>query len=287
MRLLSNLPSLGGNVLYLDIGGSAIKSATLPCHRVSDFFAYLAKNPESTVTREKWHPDEEGDTLAQIVSRLASESGGVCRVAISIGGSKISSNGRNYDDWMKRNGRIEINLAETLEHELGLQWGAVSIRTDSLAWGQGVRSWLHETGKSATDGIGLLVVGTGVAFTVVTDTGVTMRHLHNWDRYDWSELARFANFTYGEWIHNHLGAGYFRWRDNQIQTENDRRKETNKRYQLVLEQLSRKHKLSQYLIGGGCAPQFQSCVFTEKFDILTLDQVGFDPGFLPFIGMAS
>lgn len=287
MPILSELNNLDGQILYLDIGGSAVKSAIIPCHSANDFCDYLAKTPSAKVTRTEWNPAESGETLSEIASRLVSKSENVRRIAISIGGSKVSSNGREYKDWMTRKGRLESNLADDLEKKLGLSHGSVSIRNDSFAWGQGVRSWLHQSGKSLGDGIGLLVVGTGVAFTVLTDTGVEIRHIHDWDRYDWSDLARFANFKHGDWIHNHLGAGYFRWRDNEWHSEDDRREETNRRYQLLLNQLSKAHNLSRFLIGGGCASRFEGCNFTQQVSTLAYREVGFDPGFLPLIGLAS
>jgi hypothetical protein len=287
MPVLSDLPNLDGQILYLDIGGSAIKSAILPCHGASGIFTYLADTPNATVTRTEWNPDEYGETVSQIVRRLVSESGNVRRIAISIGGSEVSSNGREYKGWMTRKGRVESNLADALERELGLMRGSVSILNDSYAWGRGVRSWIHQSGRSLADGIGLLVVGTGVAFTVLTDTGVEIRHIHDWNRYDWSDLARFANFSHGDWIHQHLGADYFRWRDNEHQTEDARREETNRRYQLLLNQLSKAHNLSRFLIGGGCAPRFEGCNFTQQVSTLACGDVGFDPGFLPLIGLAS
>jgi hypothetical protein len=218
---------------------------------------------------------------------LVSESDNVRRIVISIGGRDVSSNGREYKDWMTRYGRVEKHLADALEEKLCLGRGSVSICNDSFAWGQGVRSWIHQSGKSLADGIGLLVVGTGVAFTVLTDTGVAVRHLNGGDRYDWNELARFANFNPGEWIHKHLGADYFRWRDREYQTEDARREETNRRYQLLLDQLSEAHNLSRFLIGGGCAPRFEDCNFTQQIDTLTSGSVGFDPGFLPLWGLAA
>jgi hypothetical protein len=238
MPAFSYLPQLDGNVLYLDVGGSAIKSIAIPCHKASDFYSYLKGNSEAAVIRTEWDPHEKGETLTQIVSRLVSKLERVHRVAISIGGSNVSSNGRKYGDWMTKNGRVEGNLAESLEHVLALNRGSVSILTDSLAWGQGVRSLLRESGRSLADGVGLLVVGTGVAFTTLTDTGVALRHLHDWNRYDWDELAQFAKFKHGDWIHKHLGAGYFKWRDSQYQSDIDRREETTKRYQFVLEVVS-------------------------------------------------
>ena len=188
---------------------------------------------------------------------------------------------------MTTKGRVERNLANALEEKLGLGRGSVSICNDSFAWGQGVRSWIHQSGRSLAGGIGLLVVGTGVAFTVLTDTGVAVRHIHDWNRYDWSDLARFANFTHGDWIHKHLGAGYFQWRDSRFQTDDVRNDETTRRYQLVFDQLSKAHNLSRFLIGGGCAPKFEGCNFIQQVGTLACGDVGFDPGFLPLLGLAA
>lgn len=287
MPVHSNLPHLDDNVLYIDIGGSAIKWAILPCQSASDFFSYLAVTPNAKVTRTEWNPDEEGETTSQIVSRFISGSMNVRRVAISIGGSEVSSNGREYRGWMTRKRRVERNLADALELKLGLGRGSVSIRNDSFAWGYGVRAWLHHSGKSLLDGIGLLVVGTGVAFTVMTDTEVEIHHLHDWGRYDWSDLARFANFKHGEWIHRHIGAGYFRWRDGKFKTESARREETNRRYQLLLDQVTKVHNISRFLIGGGCAPKFKDCNFIQQVGTLACGDVGFDPGFLPLLGLVA
>ena len=281
----TSLPELDEHVLCVDVGGSAIKSVTLRCRTVKNFFDFLSGNPDAVVHREPWNPDKHGPSLLEMLK--ASTRDQPQRIVLSIGGSEVSSNGRDYRGWLRNKGRVPTHLADEIENTFRLERGKVSIRNDSLAWAQGVSSFLQYRKKSANDGIGLLVVGTGVAFSVITDTGVTIRHLQTENRYDWTKLSKFANFRPDDWIHDHLGTGYFHWRDKELSDSAERQQETQKRYQLLLNELERVHHVSTFIFAGGWANELAKCRFSQNHSFLTKASTGFDPGFIPMLGLVT
>lgn len=272
-------------VLCIDVGGSAVKSWTFNSAMEQNLWETISDQSSSGVQRRDWDPKRSGTGLVEIIGKSVGDL--PQHVAISIGGSNVSANGRNYHDWLTHAGRVPENLAEEVEKALKLPKGRVSIRSDSWAWAQGVRSFLRHNKKGTGTGVGLLVVGTGVAYSILTDTGVTIRHLHSKGRYDWKALSKFAKFDPGGWIHHHLGGGYFKWRDGKFGDLTDRREETRERYRLLFEELTRKDNVGAFIIAGGYADELEDCLAPDNLIFLTKPRICFDPGFIPMIGMLS
>jgi hypothetical protein len=277
--ICSNSPSFHGNSLYLDIGGTAIKSAIVPTLPPNEMVEFLTSQMEHGPKREEWNPHEDCSLLERIIEELAHSQNHIFdRVLISITGENISSNGRNYRDWLN----IPDNLAEQIESSLEIPTGSTRIHHDSLAWGRGVRFLMHQNGKSAAERIGILALGNAVAFSIITDAEVSAVDINN-DVHDWRSFRTETNCR-NDSLHNQLGKKYFDWRESNL-ADYDRARNTQSRFQIVLNELNRVHNLNSFIFAGGNARKLSECQFTQNHIILADQSVGFSPGFIPLLGM--
>ncbi len=280
-RVFSAFVSKPINVLYVDIGGTNIRGAVLPDWSPSEFFRALAENPELKMRRKVWNPKEDGGRLVSLITEIVSGEPEPHRTVISIPGD-VSSNGRGYKGWMRMKG-VPLDLAASIEEKAALTRGSVNMLNDAAAWGQGTRALMRHCGAWNLGGVGMLTVGTGVGFSIVTSSGVTAKEL--WSGYDWSKLNRHA--SYNNTVHVNLGRDYFKWREKQQWGEDRKVEDAGTRMRLVLEELSKRHQIETFVVGGGYASEFIACDSKFKVEFLTQESLGFDPGFIPMIGLNS
>lgn len=273
-----------GDILCVDIGGSAIKTSILPNTNRKELIGILSGSGAPEFHREPWEPKKTGaDEVVGIVTRNV-PAGSISTVLISLPGEEVTPDGRETRGWLT-NHKFPVNFASTIETTLGLPTGSTSLCHDSRAWAQGVRSILGEYGRVPRSGLAVLVVGTGVAYSIVRPISVQIMHLHAQNHYDWAELRNFARFHEGDWIHKHFGTGYFGWRTKTYKSEADRIHDTRTRFQLVLDELQRVDKVSEFVFAGGWVQELERCHFVQNHSFLTKDTLGFDPGFVPMLGM--
>lgn len=275
------------DILCVDIGGSAIKTAVIHAAGADELWELLNSGRSPQFIRTDWNPKKDGASNVVEIIRRSIPPGEVFSAALlSLPGEEVSPNGRETRSWLRNHG-MPVKLAAAIEAALDLPPGTASLCHDTLAWGLGVRALLASQGKHAGRGVGVLAVGTGVAYSFVRTTSVVTRHLHARKRYDWNKLARFANFKPSDWIHNHLGTDYFRWRDQKFNDPHARQRETQKRFQLLLDELERVDQLSAFIFAGGLANELSKCRFKQDHVFLTQSTLGFEPGFIPILGMLS
>ena len=286
--LFNAFPDSPADILCVDIGGSAIKTAVLSASSHVEFIAQLHGDNCPHLKRTEWKPKEDGaSNVVEFIQSSIPTGPKFSSVLISLPGEEVSANGRKTKNWLQQNHGMPADLASKIEEAFHLQEGSASLCHDTLAWGLGVRSLLASQCKHAGAGVAVLAVGTGVAYSVVRTTSVVARHLHAKNRYDWRKLAKFANFKLDDWIHNHLGTGYFQWRDNKFNDPQERQQETQMRFQLLLDELERRDQLSTFVFAGGLANELAECSFNQNHIFLTKSTLGFDPGFIPMLGMLS
>jgi predicted NBD/HSP70 family sugar kinase len=271
------------NVLFVDVGGTNIRAAVLPDWSPPEFFKALAENPELKMRRKMWNPKKDGGSLASLITERVAGDLEIHRAVISIPG-KVSLNGREYKGWLKGGltwKGVPKNLAATIEKTIPLTKGSVNMLNDAAAWGQGTRALMRDRGVWILGGVGMLTVGSGVGFSIVTSSGVTAKEL--WSGYNWSKLNHHARHR--DTVHVNLARDYFEWREKQKWDADRKAEDAGIRLRLVLEELARRHQIKNFVVGGGYAKEFMAC--DSKFNIafLTQESLGFDPDFIPMIGL--
>lgn len=280
-RAFSAFVSKPSNVLYVDIGGTNIRGAVLPAWSPSEFFRALAENPELKMRRKVWNPKEDGGRLVSLITEIVSGEPEPHRAVISIPG-KVSSNGRGYKGWMRKKG-VPLDLAGSIEEKFALTRGSVNMLNDAAAWGQGTRALMRHYGAWNLGGVGMLTVGSGVGFSIVTSSGVTAKEL--WFGYNWSKLNHHARHP--DTVHVNLARVYFEWREKQKWDADRKAEDAGIRLRLVLEELAKRHQIETFVVGGGYASEFMACKSKFNVEFLTNESLGFDPGFIPMIGLNS
>lgn len=286
--LFNAFPDSPADILCVDIGGSAIKIAVLSASSHVEFIEQLYGGNCPHLKRTEWKPKEDGaSNVVELIQNSIPIGAKFSSVLISLPGEEVSANGRKTRNWLQQRHGMPADLASKIEEAFDLQQDSASLCHDTLAWGLGVRALLASEGKNAGSGIAVLAVGTGVAYSVVRTTSVATQHLHAQSRYDWQKLAELANFNPNDWIHDHLGTEYFQWRDNKFNAPQERQQETQTRFQLLLDELERRDLLSTFVFAGGLANELEKCSFNQNHICLTKSTLGFDPEFVPMLGMLS
>jgi tRNA A-37 threonylcarbamoyl transferase component Bud32 len=267
------------HVLCLDIGGSHIRSLFLPERELHGLLEIRDDGGKWELRRGSWNPETQGGELGGIIRNRIPDGLTADRVLVSVAGV-VSPNGRRYRGWLQRGG-VPEDLAEFIENGLNLTPGTVILLNDAVAWGLGARIVMRHRGMGNIGSFGMIVVGTGVGFAAVTLSQVIGKEL--WDDHDFDKLNRFAGHDGG--IHANMGKPYFDWLDDQPWTEAQKIENTITRLNLVLSVLAENHGIDTFVIGGGFAARFQKHQSPYKVHVLSRENLGFDPGYIPMIGL--
>jgi len=141
--------------------------------------------------------------------------------------------------------------------------------------------------KRPHGGVGLLVMGTGVAFSIISDTGITSLGVcDSW--YDWKELCGIAYCEVeAHAVHRHLASEYFEWRKTQQWDSKALQRNAQDRLQAVLKELERHHHVENWVVAGGYASEFENGLYSYRIEFLTKSRLHFDPGFIPLVGLIA
>ncbi|MGJ8641775.1 MAG: alpha/beta hydrolase [Luteolibacter sp.] len=269
-----------GQVLHVDIGGGSVRTWIAPEMTNEEAFDSLRKGESTAMSRTAWNPEIDGRRLPDIIQEMLPADLAVTRVLVAIPDNP-SPNGRRCDGWLKQKCGVPENLSEALEERLSLLTGSVTLLNDGIAWGQGAKALMRHSGVWNLGGVGVLAMGTGVGFAVVTQSRVTPKDLKS--GYNLSKLCKVAN--HGGDVHVNLGTPYFKWMEQQGWDQERQTADATRRLELLIEEIDKVDQIDTFLVGGGHAPWFGSINDRFKTIYLTEETLGFDPGYIPLIGL--
>lgn len=269
-------------VICVDVGGTRIKIAKIP----ADASEAVACFPRLKIQADLWDASRDSKRLANIIADrirpLITEGPPVARTIISLPGG-VSADGKRYTGWLKHHG-VGDGFLPQLANLSGVSPSSICMVHDSYVWANGAGTWCRLERHGIRGAIGVLAIGTGVAFGIVTPAHLAVRELMS-ANYNFRELLRHAGST-NQNVHDHIGRMYFDWRSTQGWPHDRELSDQTKRLRLLLDELGRKHDFDRILIGGGYAEQYVAGASAfPKVEWLVRSRLPFDPNFIPMLGM--
>lgn len=288
MNINLNLPSECAELICVDVGGTNIKVCRLPTDLAEAISSIMAG--EIKFTEYGWDPCASGPTLDKEILKMVGSISPSSRMVLAIPGLPISSNGQEYHGWLNSHHGVPVNLPKRLLEGSDDALIAVTMIHDSWAWGRGVQAVIRCHKKFINDAIGVLAIGTGIGFSIITAAQICTREVAD-ERYDFKELFRYAdptNLSEPYRVHDHIGRKYFEWRKNQNWTESKSIEDQTKRLGLLCEQLQHQHNINYFIVTGGYANEYAksgSIPEVKRVEYFIEQTLGFTHGFVPMLGM--
>jgi hypothetical protein len=302
--------------LLIHIGGTSIKSCSSD---ISDAGSFLKSFKAGAVglSRIPWKEQGLLETLRDLVKepqlkevwkhtgghgptiKVIERPEGPKRIRVSIT-DHTSGDSRFYRGYLAQTGGLPADLAEQMEHWAGGGWSRscgilipnkpITLTHDTRAWGLGFqRVWSDKHG-GLSEPVGLLVVGTGISFVKMSRAMLISSKLefpelsdasHDWtrlrERGGWGDTSRAP--------HNHLARPFFNWLDSQGWNDTRMDDEINVRADMLLQELERVHGIRKFVFAGDYGERFSKIDTQYPVEILTKRKLGFDPDFIPMLGL--
>jgi hypothetical protein len=289
----TDLSDSGQFLKSLKAGAIGIRRSPWEKHGLVETLRDLVKEPEP---EEVWkHTGGHGPTIKVIERRPQTFK----RIRVSIT-DHTSGDSRSYRGYLTRTGGLPEDLAEQMERWAGGGWSRscgilipnepITLTHDTRAWGLGFQRILKDEYRVFSEPVGLLVVGTGISFVKVSPQLLVFSKMecpelsdapHDWtrlrDQGGWGETSRAP--------HNHLAKPFFDWLDSQEWSAARKDDEINVRSNMLLEELVSVHRIRKFVFAGGFAERFSKINTQYPVEILTKRQLGFDPDFIPMLGL--
>lgn len=287
-------------ILCIDVGGTRIKHCLIPSS-FADLVAMVETGTFPKLNAVNW--DCSSDSLrrgslqhgiSDIIRKNLAKTP-ITQISISITGG-VSSNGLELNGWLMDRGAPH-NLVAEVQHALVKRHNhrgqiVISLSHDSYAWGNGVRNFYKLSGKATFESIGILALGTGIGFSILTPTSVIVRELSD-TRYNWGKLFKKAGHADDQnyRVHAHLAKEYVEWAKSQNWSDDFRLSDMADRLNFVMDEISRVHGLRKFIVCGGYSHYYEKAagiISSEKASFLTDSTIGHGTncsGIIPMLGI--